>query len=448
MNIGLYLRNATESTPQAIFAIFRVEGTRYKIDTNKKILPKFWTKKQCANSKYIHQSEFNQFLKEFKDQIERIVFDQQRQKLRVYEDVLQNELNKHFNSGNIVITKDGVTDFMSFMDHYISTKTDKSNATRSALRQGKANVILAFNLATKQSTKEWESLRHRHGKCEEILIVEKRLEFSQINYKFMEHFKQHLLSYQYTFLKDGIEVKQHYKKNYVAKHIKKIKEFINAAVISGHIKDLTYKAVKAEWEDSDSVFTDWTEIENLRNLNLSESPGQEKTRDLYVFNCYLGLRYSDLSKLDAHDFEKKNNFIFVKVRQQKTDGLIYFPIHPKAAVILEQYQYKLPKLSDTNYNLYLKEICKKAGMTGLEKIRETRGGVKTFRNIPKYELIASHTGRRSFATNFYMDDYSPKKIMKITGHKSEKDFVKYINKKADNDFSEFLDRWGSDAIKC
>jgi integrase len=91
--------------------------------------------------------------------------------------------------------------------------------------------------------------------------------------------------------------------------------------------------------------------------------------------------------------------------------------------ILKKYKdnyNSLPKaLSNQNFNQYIKEVCQKAGLT-------EKGRLLTFPKKELYECITSHTARRSFATNLYLDGYPTIEIMKITGHKTEKAFMKYI----------------------
>ena len=164
-----------------------------------------------------------------------------------------------------------------------------------------------------------------------------------------------------------------------------------------------------------------------------DDPLETIVRDKYVVNCFLGLRYSDFNNLEAHFFKKKTiggkEFIVYSGRAKKTDQLVEFAVHPTAVSILERYNYQLPKMIDTKFNSLLKEVCVKAGLSSIERIREIRGTETIVKNLPKYELITSHAGRRSFCTNFYNEGISIQAIMSISGHCDEKEFRKYVKKR-------------------
>ena len=86
-------------------------------------------------------------------------------------------------------------------------------------------------------------------------------------------------------------------------------------------------------------------------------------------------------------------------------------------------------ISNQKFNDYIKEVGKLAEINQNETITKTIGGVLTTIYLPKYELISSHTGRRSFCTNMYKRGLPTLMIMSISGHKTEKSFLKYIKVK-------------------
>lgn len=102
-----------------------------------------------------------------------------------------------------------------------------------------------------------------------------------------------------------------------------------------------------------------------------------------------------------------------------------------------KYEYKLPYVDENTFNEKIKIICLKAGITKLETKRETRGGTKLFTTNPKYKMISSHTGRRSFATNFDADNVPLSEIMAVTGHSTEKSLRTYIKKNSETAFVGF-----------
>lgn len=77
-------------------------------------------------------------------------------------------------------------------------------------------------------------------------------------------------------------------------------------------------------------------------------------------------------------------------------------------------------------NTQIKLIARAAGITSTVQINETRGGKNVTRQVSKCELVTTHTARRSAATNMYLAGIPSISIMKITGHRTEKNFMKYI----------------------
>lgn len=150
-------------------------------------------------------------------------------------------------------------------------------------------------------------------------------------------------------------------------------------------------------------------------------------RDLFIVGCYTGLRFSDFSQLKKENI--RNGMI--SLRTQKTGELVAIPVHPVIEDIITKYkrQYSsgLPPTID-NYlmNRYLKIIGERAGFTEFHTIKKTRGGKKVEDTFKKFELMTTHTARRSFATNLFLQEFPAISIMKITGHRSEKNFMNYI----------------------
>jgi len=117
----------------------------------------------------------------------------------------------------------------------------------------------------------------------------------------------------------------------------------------------------------------------------------------------------------------------IKIMAQKTSKTIFAPMTPRVKRIFEKYDYQLPKpICNQNYNRYLKDIARMAGITTPVTRTRTIRGVLTTTTVPKYQRVSSHTARRSFATNAYIAGLPTFSIMKITGHKTEEAFLLYI----------------------
>jgi integrase len=84
-------------------------------------------------------------------------------------------------------------------------------------------------------------------------------------------------------------------------------------------------------------------------------------------------------------------------------------------------------LSNQKFNEYVKEVCKLAGINDPIEVQKTRGGVRKKEIKEKWELTTSHTARRTFASNLYLEGVPIKFIMKFTGHKTIQSFMSYIH---------------------
>ncbi|MFA7446027.1 MAG: tyrosine-type recombinase/integrase [Flavobacteriaceae bacterium] len=180
-----------------------------------------------------------------------------------------------------------------------------------------------------------------------------------------------------------------------------------------------------------------SEINQIFNHDFSTSERLDNARDLFIIGLRTGLRISDFLRLK--DINLKRGFI--EIETAKTGEPVIIPLHPQITAILEKRNGALPySISDQKFNEYIKEICEKVGINekteGAKKIKiviqektKTTPEVSIYRKeigqYPKYELISSHTCRRSFASNLY-GKLPNMVIMAITGHTTESVFLKYI----------------------
>jgi len=214
--------------------------------------------------------------------------------------------------------------------------------------------------------------------------------------------------------------------NSIGKQIKNIKVFMGEAIDLGLTTNLAFKNKKftCPSEETESVALTETEILNLFKLDLSNNKRLEQVRDLFVFGCFTGLRFSDFSRIKEENIVSIDEDYFIKVQTQKTDEQVIIPCNPIVVNILEKYNKRdqtiLPRaISNQKFNNYIKEVCQTAGL-------KEKGRLSSDLNSELWECISSHTARRSFATMTYLSGFPVFEIMKITGHRSEKSFLNYI----------------------
>lgn len=174
-------------------------------------------------------------------------------------------------------------------------------------------------------------------------------------------------------------------------------------------------------------------IEKIKKGKLTES--LENAKDWLIISCYCGQRVSDFMRFTADMLRIENGKTLIEFTQKKTDKIMTVPLHPKIIEILEKRNGSFPyAISDQKYNDYIKTVCEVAELTQKitgSKHLETEPESGIYRKetglYRKCDLITSHVGRRSFATNFY-GKIPTTYLMNVTGHSTEVMFLNYIGK--------------------
>jgi len=223
-----------------------------------------------------------------------------------------------------------------------------------------------------------------------------------------------------------LEIDQDLSRNSSGKYITNLNQIILYAVKQKLIPGGIVLEVKFETgrEESDNIFLNEKEIQQLMNLKTFNSKMEEEVRDTFVLGCYTGLRFSNYSNMNL-------DFIVDEIyttHQVKVHSKVTIPIHPQVRRIIDKYKSKLPECpTNQEFNRTLKDLAKRIPefLVPFEK-QITRGRVKSIEEKPKWMMIQTHTARRSFCTNMYLMGVPIPTIMAMSGHKSEKNFKKYI----------------------
>ncbi|MGM1431279.1 phage integrase SAM-like domain-containing protein [Sphingobacterium lactis] len=233
--------------------------------------------------------------------------------------------------------------------------------------------------------------------------------------------------------------------NYFGKVIKHIKLFMRESEEEKLHGSDVYRSktfIKVE-EDTDAVYNDIKQLEEIAEVDPTGHPGLINARDLYLLGAWTGLRFQDYSIL-----QEKARVIgsFIHIETEKTGIFVAIPILPAAREILERYReedgtYRYPRpISNQKLNDYIKTIGKMAGLVHPVTISVPDGGKRVKVTIPFHDAMGTHTARRSFATNMYKHYRLPAQtIMKITGHTTEANFFKYIRMTPEENAQFILD---------
>ncbi len=247
-----------------------------------------------------------------------------------------------------------------------------------------------------------------------------KITFESFTYEFYDSLVDFLtyeyVSYRYKNL-TGLKV------NTIGKTIKHLRLFLNDRMRRRIIPHIDISMLKTMEEQADAIYLTIQEINKIYEIDLSYNVKLEQHRNLFVLGCYTGLRFSDFSIIRTEDI--RDNMLYKK--QEKSNHWVIIPLRSYAESILKnKFKNGIPKISNTEFNDSLKFIGKLAGLNTPIKFSHKKGNRKIVVCKPKYDWITSHTCRRSFCTNEFLAGTPVELIMKISGHKSLKDFYKYI----------------------
>ncbi len=192
--------------------------------------------------------------------------------------------------------------------------------------------------------------------------------------------------------------------------------------------------VNVRREKADNIYLTEKEVKAIMALTEFSTQLYETVRDLFVIGCNTGLRFSDYSILRLENIN--DGFITIDpgktLRNSKIATKVIIPVHPMVKQILLKYPAGLPKCPPNQvFNRYLKEIGKQISSLDQEFEKKITRSHKVERIVyKKWQLLQTHSARRSFCTNMYLKGVPTITIRAISGHKTEESFLKYI--KAEN----------------
>lgn len=289
-----------------------------------------------------------------------------------------------------------------------------------------AEQLIEEGEATGKAQATITSYRQALGKLKAYQKARKKaLDFDLIN----EAWKNDFIAYLFSQLHQG----QPPKNSTVNKHLRVIRIFLNEAYRRGLITEKITDRVKLSIPESQTRQVYLSEAEIRALYQLEGLPERlERVRDAFVIGCLTGLRFSDFSRIRAENIEyldrEGERIPALVMTSKKTVSRTVLPlVNPLLVALLEKYDWKAPRsISSQKFGAYIKEVCRLAGLTQPIQQTSIRAGKQVETVSPKYELVASHTARRSFATNAYKRGVPPREIMKFTGHKALASFMRYI----------------------
>lgn len=223
------------------------------------------------------------------------------------------------------------------------------------------------------------------------------------------------------------------KNSTINKQLGFLRWFLRWCYEKGYHTNHTFEYFKPKLKNATKrvIFLTQEEMEKMESLAIPEKyTSLETVRDVFLFSCYTGLRYSDVYNLtwdDIHDGK-------IEIVTVKTADRILIELNSKSQAILDKYsdirfpnKKVLPVLSNQKMNKKLHALCKLAGIIEPVKTTHYEGNRRIDKVQPKYELVGTHCGRRTFICTALSKGIPPSVVMKWTGHSDYKAMKPYID---------------------
>ena len=404
------IRKATNlSKPQSIIAYFNGyrDGKQTKIQssTGHAVLPKHFSNRRVVNTYEKH--DINASLKKmeaiFHEEVEEVTqkgLDPDKALLiRTIRKAqgLDPEIPKNLHLLDYIDT------FLSKMDTIINSKGELGLSKNTQKNYRHLKVI--YNEYSIKRTKEGKS----------------KITLQHATNRDLEHFREYLH-------------KQKYSNNTITKRIKEIKSITNHAKrnvikVSSVFTEFRNAQGKSKSKEEIIYLTE-EEISQITNPDLDLPPYLENAQRIVIIHLATGQRVSDIMKLNEGSFRAEKDGTFTAViRQQKTGKEVSIPIIGEQA--LEVVRTGLFRaISDQKYNIYIKELGKRAEIDTIIKAKERKKVKNGFRNVEtegeKYRFISSHTFRRTALTRLYQTGIPEYHILQISGHSKSETLHAYL----------------------
>lgn len=204
----------------------------------------------------------------------------------------------------------------------------------------------------------------------------------------------------------------------VSNFIKVLKTFMKWAKLKGYHSSSSYESFYRDKRTSESIALTVDELRIIRNCDLSDSPRLSRVRDHFLLQCYTGMRYGDLLRLETKHFD--DNAGVIRFTTQKTDTPCIVPLTKPLRELLERYPSRMFEFaSDVKQNLYLKELGRRLGFD--QQIIKSKyvAGKRVEEVKNKFDLLTTHVARRSFATTSLRFGVPEAVIAVVTGHSAK-----------------------------
>jgi len=400
MKINFYLIGKSKDQPKAVYAYVKPlknDPRRYTVHTGQFIKPEFWDSNNQeafskGKNKYFDYMNFNVLLNRDKEKITMIISEVKVNNPKATFEQISQALNAEFHKESFSPLND-------------------SQAKSETFRQAKIDFLKYQEIHNSQSAIQ------KYKNFFKILTELEEEENIKIN---LESFTLDLDDKLTGFLIR----KKKYSDNTIFKFYGFLKAFMNWAYSRELTANQKFNLYKKKGVEKEVIFLTKAELQIFMEYNYTEGY-LERVRDVFCFACLTGQRYSDIASIRRESISGNVWNVFT----QKTRDYLQVPLNREALAILEKYQENekpLPVISNQKMNVYLKEALKIAGIDQPVKVVRIAGNQRSEEFKKKYEVIGTHTARRTFITLSIEAGIPPEAIMKITGHSDYAMMKKYL----------------------
>lgn len=371
-----------------------------------------------VSADYWNNYHFKETLKDIKDLETQQYYTSEIKRLNIF-------LIKQFNSSDIdQINKEWLTN--QVFNYYNPTATTQALSSRLSEYIDYYIKCKEIDLSNRSILK-FKTIKTKIEDLEKHL--KKVIQINEVNESFKNKFVEF---YQLN----------NYSQNTMQRELSFIKTFCRHARNNGIETSIQLDGLMLQKAKVEKIYLTTEELEKIEAVKL-DLEYLDNARKWLIISCYTGQRVSDFLKFNKSMIRTEDGIKLIEFTQQKTGKIMSLALHPKVQQIINSNNGEFPRtISDQKYNEYIKTVCKEAKINNI-----VRGGKmnnetkrKEIGDFPKHELVTSHIGRRSFATNFY-GKIPTSLLISATGHSSEVLFLQYLGKSQTQQAKELAKFW-------
>lgn len=402
VTVNFNLRSKKSAGETTIMLVVNFQGKRVRISTKERIAVSLWNLENQTVYTTINEAENQEVNKRLED--------------------LKKEVISLLNRADLHLNEIDLKSFKSKVEAFIVQAKNKENQD---YFWKLFDAFVAYKKRTTKSFHDYDFALRKHLSATELKHAIP-LTFASLQNKeggFVDHFRYYLVHEAKN--KNGLPGLF---TNTIWKQFKNLKAFLNWCFDQQLVSSFSLKHLKSYKETIDDIYLTEDELLKLELLPLCGEA--KKVRDLFLLSCETGLRFSDFCSIEAQSIKKDHFEVFPKkTRKNERARRVFIPFSARVKRILQTNNQVVPTYpysKITQFNKLLKELCKQADINELTVYHRFIKGEFVMFEYPKYELVSSHTGRRTFCTLKFLAGMPSHAIMKFSGHTSEPNFLRYL----------------------